>query len=451
MIRRLQSLAARRCVLLAVFGAAALALAGCDTFSGWFEESKEKLPGKRVSVLALDSKLEPDPQLKAVKVTLPPPYANPAWPDAGGYPSHAMYHLALGDNVAVAWRESIGDGASRYGRILAQPVTADGRIFAMDARDVVSAHEATTGKELWRFDPKPEDQDDNSFGGGIAVEGDRLYIASGYGQVISLEAATGKEIWRQPLTAPAHGSPTVADGRVFVVTVENELDALAAVDGHRLWTHNGLPEPAELLGAASPAAMGDIVVVPYSSGEIFGLRVDNGRPLWTDNLASAKVTGALSSLADIRGVPVIDRDRVFALSHSGVMVSIDLRTGERVWEQDIGGTHAPWVAGDYVYVLSNDVDLVCLTRKDGHVRWVRALPHFENEAKREDPIRWVGPILASDRLIVIGSNGESLSMSPYTGAPLGRTDFPDGVYVNPVIAGNTLFVLTEHADLIALR
>ena len=28
------------------------------------------------------------------------------------------------------------------------------------------------------------------------------------------------------------------------------------------------------------------------------------------------------------------------------MVAIDLRTGERSWEQDIGGTEAPWVAGE---------------------------------------------------------------------------------------------------------
>jgi outer membrane protein assembly factor BamB len=451
MMKILSSRAATRAVALTFLAVAGLTLAACDTISNMFEESKEKLPGKRVSVLSLDSKLEPDPALKSVNVTLPPPFANPAWPDAGGYPSHAMYHLALPDSVTVAWRENIGDGASRYGRILAQPVVQDGRIFAMDAADVVSAYDASNGSRLWRFDPKPEDQSDHSYGGGIAIDGKRLYVATGYGQVISLDAATGREVWRQPLASPAHGAPTVSDGRVFVITVENELDALAAIDGHRLWTHNGLPEPAELLGAASPAALGDIVVVPYSSGEIFALRVDNGRPLWTDNLASSKMSGALSSLADIRGAPVIDRDRVFALSHSGIMVAIDLRTGERVWEQDIGGTHAPWVAGDYVYVLSNDVDLICMTRKDGHIRWVRPLPHFEDEEKKEDPIRWVGPLLAGDRLIAIASTGESLSISPYTGAPLGRTSFPDGVFVNPVVAGKTLYVLTEQADLIALR
>jgi outer membrane protein assembly factor BamB len=436
--------------------AVALLAGGCgavDTVSDWIsgDSSKTKLPGKRVSVLSLNNRLEPDPQLNSVAVALPAPYANPAWPDAGGYPTHAMYHLALGDAIKPAWKESVGDGASRYGRVLAQPVVADGRVFAMDANDIVSAYDAATGKQLWSRDPRPENEEDAAFGGGLAVAGDRVYVTTGYGQVLALAAATGAEIWRQPLAAPSHGAPTVADGRVFVVTVENQLDVLSAEDGHHLWTHNGIPEPAELLGAAGPAALGDIVIVPYSSGEIYALRVENGRVLWTDNLTTAKLTGALSSLADIRGAPVIDRDRVFALSHSGLMVAIDLRTGDRVWEQDIGGTHTPWIAGDYIYVLSNDTQIVCLTRKDGHVRWVRALPRYEDEKRKKDAIRWVGPVLAGDRLIVISSKGEAFSVSPYTGAPIGRTEFPDGVFVNPAIADKTLYVVTDQADLIALR
>ena len=106
------------------------------------------------------------------------------------------------------------------------------------------------------------------------------------------------------------------------------------------------------------------------------------------------------------------------------MVAIDLRTGDRVWEQDLGGTHAPWVAGDFIYVLSNDSTLLCLTRSDGRVRWERTLPQYENEKKKSDALFWTGPILAGDRLIVVSSEGEAFSVSPYTGEPLGRTEFP---------------------------
>jgi len=430
---------------------ACLALAAAVLLAGCGDDKKAPIEGKRISVLELDKRLVADPKLANQPILLPPPFDNPAWPDAGGYPNHAMYHLDLGDKIHRAWKSGIGEGASRYSRVLAQPVVADSRVFTLDGETEVSAHDAKNGDSLWRFDTQPKDSDDGGFGGGVAYADGKLYVATGYAEALAFDAASGKLLWRQPLSGPVHGSPTVADGRLYAITVDNELDVLAVADGHRLWTHNGIPEPTNLLGSSSPAVEGDIVVVPYSSGEIFALRTENGQPVWSDNLATARPLGALSSLADIRGQPVIDRGRVFAVSHAGLLVSIDLRTGDRVWEQDIGGVHMPWVAGDYVYVLSDDGDLICLTREDGRARWVRALPRFEDEEAKKNPERWTGPVLAGDRLIVVSSKGQAFSVSPYTGAPLGYADFPDGVFVTPVVAGKTLYVVTDDADLIALR
>jgi outer membrane protein assembly factor BamB len=133
------------------------------------------------------------------------------------------------------------------------------------------------------------------------------------------------------------------------------------------------------------------------------------------------------------------------------MAAIDLRTGDRAWEQDFGSTHSPWVAGDYVYVLSNDNELICLTRNEGKIRWVRQLPSYQNARKKKDPMIWAGPILGSDRLIVLSSDGEALSISPYTGEPLGREEMSAGGYMTPVIADNALYVLTDDASLAAYR
>ncbi len=423
------------------------ALAGC----GWFDSKKQPLPGERISVLSLDRRLEPDPALAKTPIALPRPVVNPDWPESGGYPNHAMQHLALPGRLTQVWKTSVGEGSSRYSHVLSQPVVAKGRVYAMDGAVQVSAIDAATGNQLWRVDLKPKGDLGNAFGGGLAVWNKRLYASTGYGQVLALDPGDGKVIWRKDVGAPVRGGPTVADGRVFVVTVENELVVLAADDGRRLWSHNGIPETSTLLGAASPAVQGEVVVVPYTSGELFALTVENGHPVWSDNLASARNVDAVAALADIRGRPVIDRGRVYAASHSGRLAAIDLRTGDHVWEQDIGTTHGPWIAGDYLYVLSNNGELVSLTRNDGKVRWVRQLPRFENAKKKEDPIEWAGPVLGGDRLIVLASDGWALSVSPYTGEPLGRQEMPAGAFLEPVIADNTLYVLTDDATLSAYR
>jgi outer membrane protein assembly factor BamB len=435
----------RAAVVAILFGT--LLLGGC----GWFASKKQPLPGERISVLSLDRQLKPDPALANTPVTLPPPVVNPDWPQPGGNPDHAMQHLALPGTLHQAWKTSIGAGSSRYTQVLAQPIVVDGRVYAMDGGSQVGAYDAATGNPIWQIDIKPSDDEGSSFGGGLAWWKGRLYASSGYARVLALDPKNGKVIWKTSVGAPVRSGPTVADGRVYVVTVENELVALAADDGRRVWNHNGIPETASLVGSASPAAAGEVVVVGYSSGEIDALTVENGRPLWSDNLASARPADAVSALADIRGRPVIDRGRVYAVSHAGRMAAIDLRNGERVWELDIGASHGPWVAGDYVYVVSNDNQLFCLTRDEGKVRWVHQLPSFEDEKKKEDPITWAGPVLGGNRLIVLSSDGWALSLSPYTGAPQGREPIPGSAYLDPVIANNTLYILTDNGELSAYR
>ena len=426
---------------------ASLAPAGCNLLG----DKKQKLPGERISVLGLERTYEPDPALANTAITLPSPVVNPDWPQPGGNTMHSMQRLALPDRTKRAWSASVGDGSGRYTKVLSQPVIAKDRVFAMDGGVQVSAWDAASGSRFWQIDLKPEGLRGNAFGGGPSFWNDRLFVSTGYAQVAALDPADGKVIWRKGLSAPIHSAPTVLGNRVFVVTVENELNALSAEDGSKLWSHNGIPEPAGLLGGASPAANGEIVVVAYNSGELFALQVANGHVVWSDNLALQRAPSAVAALADIKGRPVIDRDRVFAVSHSGRMVSIDLRRGDRVWEQEIGSSHEPWVAGDYVFVLANDNELVCLTRNEGKIRWVAPLPRYQDEKEKSDPIRWAGPVLGGNRLVALSSLGQEMSVSPLTGEPGGTEEMSASGYLGPVIANNTLYLLTDDAELSAYR
>jgi outer membrane protein assembly factor BamB len=437
---------------------AALALSGCgsfgfDSFDSWFGEPEAPpLPGERIAILALDQSLEADPKLADLPVRLPRPYANDAWVQAGGVPSHANHHLAAGSAEALqaAWTTSIGTGSDDEHQLTAEPLIVGGRIYTLDVESVVSAFDAADGDRIWRTELMP-DEEDGAFGGGLAHADGKIYVSTGFAQVVALNAENGEEIWRVGLGGPMRAAPAVNGDRVFAITIDNQLHAVDANTGEKLWAHSGITEVASLFGGASPATAGGIVVVPYSSGELFALRVENGRPVWSDSLSNIRRIDAVSALADIRGMPVIDRGLVYAVSHSGRMVAIDQRTGSRAWDREIGGTQTPWVAGDFIYVLSNESKLYCLTRDGGRVRWVQTLQRFENEEESKGLIQWTGPVLIGDRLVVAGSHGEAMSVSPYTGELLGRMELPDPVSIAPAVADETLYILTDGGELMALR
>ncbi len=417
----------------------------------WFgSEGGPPLPGERLPVLKFRDQLEPDPKISDLTVRLPRPTVNTNWPQAGGVPNHAMHHLAAGGRLDELWDTDIGEGSSDEAVLLAQPVVNGGRLYAMDVEARIGAYDAETGESIWQIQLETEEEE-GTLGGGIAFDGGRLYATTGFAEVAALEAATGEIVWRRQLSNPMRAAPTVRDGRVFVVTIANELFALSAADGKTLWSHSGISEVAGLVGGASPAVDAGIVIVPYSSGEVVALRVENGREVWSDTLTPLRRTDPVTSLAHVRGRPVIDRGRVFVIGNSGRMVAIDLRTGNRLWEKAIGGVHGPWVAGDFVFVVSNNAEVVCLSRRDGRVRWIRQLQQFEDEEDREDPIQWAGPVLAGDRLLVTGTNGQVWAVSPYTGKLMGWIDVSDPVLIAPTVANQIVYVLTDDADLIALR
>jgi outer membrane protein assembly factor BamB len=445
--RRLRSI--RATGLAAGLVAALALLTGCDVFFG--SPEAPPLPGERISVLKMSSALAIDPSLAQQQVVLPKPETNPDWPQPGGYSTHAMYHLALGDNIKTAWTARIGRSAGDGRAILAEPVSVGGRVFTMDAGATVTAFDLTNGGQVWRVDLTPEDENDDLFGGGLASDGKMLYVTTGYEHVYALDASSGAIAWDVDLRAPLRAPPTYSDGRIFIVTVDNQVVALAADDGRKLWTHVGVPPQAALLGGAAPAVAGPNVIVPLSTGEVLAIRAETGRVLWTESLAGGQRSESLSQLADIRGRPVIDRDMVVAVSHSGVTAAIDLANGRRVWTNNFGGSQSPWAAGDYIYMLTREGDVLCLTRDQGRIRWVQSLPTFEDMEGKKRPIYWSGPVLAGDRLIVTGSNSDAYSISPYTGEILGKIELPSRSHLPPIIVNGTLLMVTDNAELVALR
>ena len=428
---------------------AAIVLTGCDNYFG--QNKAPSLPGKRISILTQQRSIEPDSSAAGHKIVLPAPTPNNDWPQAGGYANHAMHHMRIGKALQERWSISVGRGTNDEERLMAQPIVAGNTLFSMDSETIVSAYNLKDGAKIWSVELTPKEEDDDHVNGGLAYENGKVFATTGFGQVVAVAAKTGKVLWRRNVGAPVRSAPTARGNRVFAIAVTNKLFALNGETGAVLWSHSGIEEATNLLGGSSPAVDSGVVVAPYSSGELFALKVENGQELWADSLAGTRRSATSSALGTIRGRPIIDYGIVFAISNSGQFAAINLRTGRRIWERPVGGIESPWIAGDYLFVISNNTDLLALGRLNGRIYWVTALPEWEDPEDREGKITWTGPILASDRLIVAGSSGEALSVSPYSGKVLGKVEMLDSVSISPIVVQDSLLFLTDNAELVAYR
>jgi outer membrane protein assembly factor BamB len=436
---------ARRTALLAP-----LALTGCGLFDDWFGTKKTPLPGKREPILGAQRALTVNEDVG--KVTLPPAVRNAAWPQPGGNPAHLMGHLQANETLTEVWRSDIGAGGGYRRKILAQPAVVDGVVFTMDSDANVSAFDLSTGNRRWRVDTKSDDVDSTNVGGGIAVDQGVVYAANGLGDLVALDAATGSTKWRSEIGAPTRSSPTIAEGRIFLTTVEDRVIAFGAPEGNLLWSFRSSSTTTSMLGRPAPAYSRGLVVAGLGSGEIATLRAETGRVAWTDGLGASGSRTAVADLVSIRGAPVISQGRVFAIGVGGLVSGIDLPTGRRLWEREVAGADTPAVAGDWIFLISLDQEIMALHAPDGRVAWITPLPRWDDPESKKDPLTWFGPLLVSDRLIVAGTSSEALAISPYTGQLLGRQRLSGAAApVAPIVADGTVLIVTDDGRLTALR
>ena len=438
-------------VLCAVFIGA---LTGCASLSEVFDKDDEepRLKGERISIMELQTKLEPEQDAAQSPYEIPAVWNNEFWPQQGGYPNHAMHNPALDASpMTELWNVSIGRGSTKELPLSSQPVIIDGRVYTLNTNAEIRGFAADDGRQLWDVSIANEEEGDDVIGGGIAGSRGKLYVTNGVNEVLKLDGESGDIEWRVTLPSAARAAPSVLGGRVFVQTLNNQLIALAASDGDLLWTHQAISESSGLLGAPSPAVNRDIVVPGYSSGELYALRIENGGVAWQDNLSPEQRLGGVGSLSDIRAMPVLDRGLVIAISFGGRLVAIDQRTGRRVWQREIGGSETPWVAGESVFVLSSQNRLVSFERETGNIRWVKDMPKFEGEQKDEKPLILHGPVMAGGRLIITASDSTIFEIDPVTGEETSRWKANEDLAGPAIVAGNTLYLLSDNGRLMALQ
>lgn len=432
---------------------------------------------QRISILELSETLTVAAPTTPDQIVIPDPYVNTDWPQAGGNVQHVVQHTGATGPLDRAWSIDIGEGSGRKGRIVAPPVIAGGKIFTVDSRYKVAAFDEASGDELWSFkveavqrestregktsfmdrirDPLTftdgDGSDKEGVGGGVAFADNTVFVASGLGKMVALDAQTGELKWARQTRVPLNSAPTVDNGRVFVISDDNELFALNSNTGEVLWSYQGIIETASMLTAPAPAVIDDVVIAPFSSGELIALRVQNGGVLWQDALSSTARLTPLASLNDISGGPAIADGYVIATAQSGVMTAFDLRTGQRVWSQPAGSLSIPLIAGDVVFTATTTGQIAALSKLDGTVLWIQQLENFKNEKKRKERTVWTGPLLAGNRLIVASSRGDVKALDPRSGSIVKEMTLKAPIFVPPVIANETVYLLTDEAKLVALK
>lgn len=438
--------------------AVAVLVSGCgsvgDTMDSInpFRKKDTILPGERSPIFTnQDTPDETNTDVASVSIGAASSMAD--WPQVSGNPQSNTGHLAFSGSGARAWKSSIGRGggsvmqfANESQRIAARPVAAGGNVIVYSPDATVTALSVSSGGRGWSTSLRPEKENDVASGGGAAIDGGKVFVATGYGTLAALDLGSGKVLWTVEMSIPARGAPTATGGKVFVVNQSNEVVAVNQSDGAEVWTYRGIPETAGLLSTANPSVSGDTIVVPMSSGEVLALSASKGEPKWIDSVTRSTRTLAVAGLTDVSGSPVIDGGTVFATGVGGRTIAVSLTTGERIWEQNVGSASTPIVSGTGVFLIDLEGRIVALEKSTGKIAWRTALP-----LKKKGRFAWNGPILAGNSLWAISNEGVLVVVNPVDGQIRSQTNVASHGFTAPILAAGNMIFVSDAGEISALR
>ena len=437
--------------------AAALAapLAGCaggGPHIGHARPHTTPTVGNRIPILSrVEAGAVEDKDIASVAVVLPPAEENADWAQPGGAANKSYGNLALGAAPKLAWSKEVS-GADGERRLAAAPVIGGGQLFIMDTAGVLHAMDAATGAKHWTHSFEvPGRSAPAVFGGGASYSAGKVFITTGLGDVAAVDAKSGKQLWKIRPAGPLRGSPTIAFGSIFVMTQNNEIHALNAEDGTEQWQESASLGEEGVFGVAAPAAGQGTVIAGFSTGELIAYRYENGRTLWSDALSRTSLSASVGVLTDIDADPIIDHGRVYALGQGGRMAAYELVTGQRIWELNLAGISTPAVAGDWIFTLTDEAKVLCIARSTGKVRWVAQLDRFHDGKSKKGALYWSGPVLAGDRLWLVNSEGGVYAVSAMDGTSKRFAKLGEKISLAPVVAGKTLYVITDTGKISAFR
>ena len=93
--------------------------------------------------------------------------------------------------------------------------------------------------------------------------------------------------------------------------------------------------------------------------------------------------------------------------------------------------------------------MICASRESGQVYWIKDLNAGIKKSKER--ALFSGPVLASDRLVVVSSDGRAIALNPKTGEVLKTIKIGSPVLTSPVAANGMIYVVTDKGELVAIR
>lgn len=299
---------------------------------------------------------------------------------------------------------------------------------------IVVARDVDTGAVLWQASAGA------AIDAGVGSDGRLVSLVTRSNDLVTFDGA--RELWRVRLGAQVLTAPLVAGARVFVLAGDRSVTAFDAQSGRKLWTDQHPGDALVLRQAGILTAVNNTLIVGFS-GRLTGIDPDSGQTLWNAIIASPRGTNDVERMVDLVSGFGRDGNVVCVRAFQAAVGCVDAAQGRVLWRQAAVGAVGLFGDSQMVYGAEGDGRVVAWKIADGQVNW------------SSDRLRYhqLSAPLVLGRSVVLGDEvGQLHFLSRADGTPLKHlTTDGSAVVTTPVVAGNTLVVVTRKGGIFGFR
>ena len=410
--------------------------------------NSDKKLNDRISVLSYSSDLLISTELDSKKIILSQAREVNYWSQSGQNPQNNLSHI-YSDLKFENKKKILKDSNSATNTI--QPIYFEGNLCNVSTKGFLRCLDINTEEILFEVDLKTEFEENyDIIRGGLAYFDDQIILADGYGQVKVFSGIDGSIIWENNINLPILSAPIIYRGYIYFITLNNKIYAMDFTTGEVKWSFQTIFDDKKSLFTGVPAAIDNIIIAPFSNGEIIAFIYDTGSILWSENVSKVSSLSNFD-IKDIAANPVISDDKIYTLSNNGRLVATNMINGSLAWSLEISGANSPSISNMQLYVIDNESRLFCINKMSGEIYWITQLEENKNGKKSGKSNDWKGPYLINGLLYTLSTHGELLSISPITSEILSSKNIKiTGISIDPVILSKNIFIIDNNSNIYKL-
>ena len=279
---------------------------------------------------------------------------------------------------------------------------------------------------------------------GPSVAAGRLLILTESAELVALAGPDLSERWRASLSSESTAKPGSNESLVAVRTVDGALDVFKLEDGSSAWDYRHELPALTLRSIASPLLTDTQIFAGFETGHLRAMNLSDGSVVWQARVAQPKGRTDLERVVDVDTPAIIDGGSVYTAAYQGNIVAIDRAQGRLQWRFPFSTAKAIDVVDGQLAAVGASGEVVLLDAYTGSLLW-----------RNEDLLRrgLGSPKLLDEHVAVVDAKGFLHLLDLASGEIVGRRGITSASVNARVLRleDGVLLVDTGRASVLGLR